>query len=286
MPEPLVLLVILVAAAALILAPLWRSEPEPQADEARETAAVRHRVALEALRDVETDHRAGTLDETAYRDAMAEAEARAVETAATLETVGEEEGHASVGGRGRTIAAVLAGVVALALVVGSTLPVGGIANATIVDQERAAAQEAESRRLATIDDLLERLSDDPRDADTLSDLADAYLAGSEPDDLARAAAALQVLIAVEPDRADAYERIIAAYLRGGDTENARRALTSYESVPSADPAGVAFLDGLIALRGEDDPERAVAAFDRFLELAPGDPRVEMVRGLRDEAAGP
>ena len=47
---------------------------------------------------------------------------------------------------------------------------------------------------------------------------------------------------------------------------------------------MAFFDGLIALRGEDDREAALAAFDRFLELAPDDPRAEMIRGLRDEAA--
>ena len=51
---------------------------------------------------------------------------------------------------------------------------------------------------------------------------------------------------------------------------------------TADPVEVAFLDGLIALSGEDDPERAIRAFDRFLELAPDDPRAPMVHGLRDE----
>jgi hypothetical protein len=47
----------------------------------------------------------------------------------------------------------------------------------------------------------------------------------------------------------------------------------------------AFFDGLIALRGEDDPARAEVAFDRFLELAPDDPRAGMIEGLREEAAG-
>jgi hypothetical protein len=47
---------------------------------------------------------------------------------------------------------------------------------------------------------------------------------------------------------------------------------------------VAFLDGLIALRAERDPGAAVAAFDRFLELAPDDERAVMVERLRDEAA--
>ena len=98
-----------------------------------------------------------------------------------------------------------------------------------------------------------------------------------------AAAALQLLIAVEPDRADAYERIVSAYIRAGDFGNARAALDSYEGRASADPVEVAFFDGLIALRGEGDEERAAAAFDRFLELAPDDPRATMIRSLRAEA---
>ena len=47
---------------------------------------------------------------------------------------------------------------------------------------------------------------------------------------------------------------------------------------------VAFLDGLIALRAENDRQVALAAFDRFLELAPDDERAAMVGRLRDEAA--
>ena len=169
------------------------------------------------------------------------------------------------------------------LVVGSWLPASGIANATDVNEGLAAAQAAEAARQGEIDRLLEALGADPEDTDTLSDLADAYLAGSTGDDLARAAAALQVLIALEPDRADAYERLIGAYLRAGDYVNGRRALDSYEERETADPVEVAFFDGLIALTGENDPEHARAAFDRFLELAPDDPRAEMIRGLRAQA---
>jgi cytochrome c-type biogenesis protein CcmH/NrfG len=126
------------------------------------------------------------------------------------------------------------------------------------------------------------LAKDPEDTDTLSSLADAYLAGSTQDDLVRAAVALQLLIALEPDRADAYERIMTAYLRGGDHANARAAHETYVGLDGADPAEAAFFDGLIAVR-EDDPDAARAAFDRFLELAPDDPRASMVRGLRDQA---
>jgi hypothetical protein len=110
-------------------------------------------------------------------------------------------------------------------------------------------------------------------------LADEYLAGATSADLRRAVAALQVLIALEPERADAYERVIGAYLRADDFANARRALDAYEGIATADPAEVAFYDGFIALRGEGDPAAAAEAFDRFLELAPDDPRAAMVRGL-------
>ena len=165
----------------------------------------------------------------------------------------------------------------------SWLPASGIANATDVNEGLAAAQTAEAARQGEIDRLLDALGADPEDTDTLSDLADAYLAGSTGDELARAAAALQVLIALEPDRADAYERLIGAYLRAGDYVNGRRALDSYEDRETADPVEVAFFDGLIALTGENDPEHARAAFDRFLELAPNDPRAEMIRGLRAQA---
>ncbi len=100
----------------------------------------------------------------------------------------------------------------------------------------------------------------------------------------RAAVALQLLMNLEPERADAYERIVTAYLRAGDYANARAALDSYAALDSADPVEVAFFEGLIALRGEGDGAAARAAFDRFLELAPDDPRAGMVRGLRDEAS--
>ncbi|MBA3403813.1 MAG: hypothetical protein H0U13_03855 [Gemmatimonadaceae bacterium] len=76
---------------------------------------------------------------------------------------------------------------------------------------------------------------------------------------------------------------MSAYLRAGDYPNARAAHDSYADIDEADPVEVAFFDGLIALRGEQDVARATAAFDRFLELAPDDPRAGMIRGQRDAA---
>jgi tetratricopeptide (TPR) repeat protein len=284
MPEALVLAVALALAGVAVLAPLRRPRPSTVADAERDAAAVRHRVALEALRDVEADRRAGSLDDRGYAEQLADAEARAASTAAELSSV-PEPAVSTPDPTGAHVAIGIAAVLGLALVAGSLLPAVGIANATDVNEGLATAQEVEAERQASIERLLAALEADPESPETLSDLADAYLAGSTADDLRRAAAALQVLIALEPDRADAYERVIGAYLRAGDGVNARRALDSYAERETADPVEVAFLDGLIAIGGEDDPERAIAAFDRFLELAPDDPRAPMVRGLRAEATG-
>jgi hypothetical protein len=286
MPEPIVLLLGLLAAAAFVVPPLLRPTATDVPDTGeRDAAAVRHRVALETLRDVEADHRAGSLDDAAYAEQLADAEARAAATRAALE-------RASAGGpdlvaqshRGAVRVGLLAvGAIGIALLAGAMLPPTGIANRTAIDRALADAQDAETARQARIAELLSALQRDGADSAVLSDLADAYLAGSTGDDLARAAVALQALIGLEPDRADAYERVMSAYLRAGDFANARAAHDAYAEVPTADPVELAFFDGLIALRGEDDPEAAAAALGRFLELAPDDPRAGMVRGLRDEA---
>lgn len=281
MPEPLLLVLGLAAAAAWVLRPLW-SSAAPASGEEHDAALLRHRVALEALRDVEIDRRAGSLDDAAYARQLAEAEARAAQTRAAMAQPESSAVRSSRSARGPALAA--AGVVAAALLAGAVIPASGIANRTDVNEGLAAAQATESARQARIEGLQAALAADPRDPDTLSELADAYLAGSSQDDLVRAAVALQVLIALEPERADAYERIMTAYLRSGAYGDARAAYDSYAALESADPVEAAFFDGLIALRGENDPERAQAAFDRFLELAPDDPRAAMIQGLRDEAA--
>lgn len=290
MPEPLILLIGLAAAGALVLGPLGRgdgnAQPLADAPEDREAAELRHRVALEAMRDVEADRRAGSLDEATYAQQLAEAEARAAATGAALESTRAAtplvRRHS---GRSRAMAVAAAGGIATALLIGAAVPGSGIGNATVVNEGLAAAQRSEAARQEEIGRLLERVADEPTDADALSDLADAYLAGSTEEDLVRGAVALRLLIDLEPERADAYERIVTAYIRAGDYANARAALTAYEDLADADAAEVAFLDGLISLRAENDPEAALEAFDRFLELAPEDGRAGMVRGLRDEAAG-
>lgn len=283
MPEPILLVAALAVAGVAVLWPVWRGSPSGgDADDERRSAEMRHRVALESVRDVETDRRAGSLDDAAYAAALAEAESRAALTREAL----DRAAHVAPEPRPRTVPVVplvAAAVIGLALVGGSLVPAAGIASRTEVNEGLAAARAAEAARQHRIEELTAAFAADPEDPAVLSDLADAYLAGSSDADLAAAAAALQLLIAVEPDRADAYERIVSAYIRAGDFGNARAALDSYEGKGSADPVEVAFLDGLIALRGEGDEERAAAAFDRFLELAPDDPRATMIRSLRAEA---
>ena len=284
MPEALILLLGLAVAGGLVLAPLFRRPPVASPpDEGLEAAALRHRVSLEALRDVATDREAGSLDDAAYAEQLAEAEERAALTRAAL-------GHAPVtregpsAGRGRGAALLAAGVIAVVLLGGSLAPATGIANVTEVDEALADARAAEAARQERIGELLDAFAEDPADVETISSLADEYLAGSTQEDLVRAAVSLQLLIELQPGRADAYERIMTAYLRAGDAANARAAHESYAALETADPVEVAFFDGLIALRGENDAGAAVAAFDRFLQLAPDDPRAGMIRGLRDEAS--
>lgn len=282
MPELVPLVAGVVAAGIIVLAPLRSGRAvEPSGEGDRESARIAHRAALEALRDVEADHQAGSLDPAAYAAELAAAEAAAAATRAALDAPPDPPPPTSGARRGTALAA--AAVLGLVLVGGSLIGGTGLANAVIVNQQLAAAQAAEQARQARISELLDAVAADPTDADALSDLADAFLAGPDAD-LPRAAAALQLLINADPGRLDAYERLMTAYLRAGDYPDARAVYDSYVKLDGADPVESVFYDGLIALRGEGDPSRALDAFDRFLELAPNDPRAPMIRGLRDEAA--
>jgi cytochrome c-type biogenesis protein CcmH/NrfG len=283
MPELALLVVGLGVLGIVVLAPVLRARTDSaRADDERDAAELRHRVALEALRDVEADRRAGSLDDASYAVQLADAEVRAAETRVALDRPAVPPAAAGRPVRGAAILA--AAAIGALLLAGWLAPPTGIANQTVTNDALAAAQAAEEARQERIGDLLEALAQDPDDVSALSGLADAYLAGSTAEDLSRAVVTLQALRSIEPDRADVYDRIISAYLRAGDGVNARAALESYREIASADPIEVAFLDGLIALRTEGDAEAAIAAFERFLELAPDDERAAMVRGLRDEAA--
>jgi len=280
MPDLFLLLAGLVVAAALVLAPL-RGREVRNTDDAREPAGLRHRVALEALRDVEADRRSGSLDDASYAAQLAEAEARAAVTRAALDDPAPVAPPRSLSD-GRLAALLAAAVIGVLLVGSWAVPALGVANRTVTNQTLAAAEAAEDARQDRIRELTAALAEDPEDPETLSELADAYLAGTDADDLSTAVVILQALIAIDPDRNDAFERTITAYLRAGDAANARAAHDAYADLDAADPVEVAFFDGLIS-RAEGDAERAVAAFDRFLELAPDDERADMISGLRDEA---
>jgi cytochrome c-type biogenesis protein CcmI len=290
MGELLLLLLVLAATGLAVAWPLLDGRaagvagPTPPAIDDEEVAT-RHRLALEALRDLEADRRAGSLDEESYRQQRAEAESRAVETlppdsASTLPSATAPDPA------GRRVALALGAALAALVLIGFALPEPvGIGERTVEDRPLADAIAAEEARQAEIARLQARIAADPTDARAFSDLADAFLASAADEDQARGAAALLVLINLEPENASAYRRLITAYINAGDWTDARSALDAYEEFAAADEADIPFFRGLIALRGDGDEEEAVLQFDRFLELAPHDPRAAMVLSLRERAAG-
>ena len=298
----LVLTMVLAAlAAGFIVLPLARPAPgdaprsEPGAD--LEALAVRHRIAVESLRDVEADHRAGIQDEAGYLAQRAEAEERAALTLAALEAARERQEAGAAGPRATTpttgrdprgsirVLAIVAGALVLLLMAGTLLPAPlSLANGTVVDQQLAAAQAAEQQRLAEIDRLRGLLASNPRDAASLVELANLYLSGGSATDRTTAAQLLLFAIQLEPKNADAYRLLITAYISAGDYPDATAATDAFAKVVPGS-ADVSFFRGLIALQGSGDRAAAVRWFDAFLAAAPDDPRAAMVRSLRAEAAG-
>jgi cytochrome c-type biogenesis protein CcmH/NrfG len=254
--ELVLLLGLGLAVAAFVALPLWRdpAPPDPVLVLAEDEAAlIRHRIAVEALRDVEVDRRAGSLDDAAYAEQRAEAEARAVATLAELEAAPPPT-PSRTRADGRRAGLLIGGALMGALLVGSLLPAPiGLANRTTVD------------------------------AAGLSALADEYLARNAPGDLARGAALLLAVIREEPENQSAYQRLITAYLQAEDYADAGAATDALAAL-APDSADVPFFRGLIALRGAGDKRAATEQFDRFLQLAPDDPRAVMVRALRAQAA--
>jgi tetratricopeptide (TPR) repeat protein len=151
-----------------------------------------------------------------------------------------------------------------------------------VNQPLAEARAAEAQRQTEIERLLDAVSADPSDTAALSDLADAYLAGSTAEDLQRAAVTLLALIGTDPDDPEPYGRLITAYIRAKDWTDAAAATDALAEL-APDSADVPFFRGLIAWQGDGDAETAILAFDEFLSAAPDDPRVPMIRALRAEA---
>jgi len=278
------------ATAGAIAWPLLRERPSGSASldtqAEAEARALRHRVALEGLLDVEADRRAGSLDDASYRRERAEAEERAAETLTQpVESAAPPPPAAVAPAKGRRTATWLGAGLAAALLVGFALPApAGLAERTVVNQGLADALAREATRQATIKRLLNELAANPQDAKVLSDLADAYLAASSAEDLKRAAVSLQVLLAVDPTNRSAYQRLITAYISAADWPDALAATDSYAGIAGSSAPDIPFFRGLIAFR-QGDNATAMGYFDRFLQLAPKDDRAAMVTSLRAEAAG-
>jgi cytochrome c-type biogenesis protein CcmH len=289
MPDPAqwaLLAVIGLAVAAVIAWPLLRPGSRSVSFDMHaeaEARALRHRVALDALLDVEADRRAGSLDDASYERERAEAEARAAET--LMPPPVEAPALAAAPARGRAMVVALAALIALALLVGFALPGSiGLGQRTVVNQALADAMSQEADRQVEIQRLLGLFEANPRDAGVVSDLADAYLAGDSAEDLQRAAVALQILLALEPENHSAYRRLINAYMVTAHYDDAQATTDSYATIAGPDEPDIPFYRGLIAFR-RGDSATAVREFDRFLALAPDDGRVSMVSSLRAEAAG-
>ena len=280
------LLLLILVAGTVTLAVAWPlldgREPtaDPEPDPEREAARVRHGLALEALRDIEADRRAGSLDDETYRAQREEAEAHAARTLRALEaTEPSEERDGNVEaeyepppGRSRRwrLPALVGGVVTLLLLAAFAAPPPfGIA-------ERDA-------RLERIRQLTDTVSANPRDVDALGELSDLYVAGGTADDVSKALVSLVLMRDAAPRSRDANQRLVTLLVRTGLWDDADAAVDHYADVVGEDDPDIPFFRGLVA-RGIGDDEEAVRQFDRFLELAPDDPRAEMIRGLRDDLA--
>jgi cytochrome c-type biogenesis protein CcmH/NrfG len=280
--EPALLAVIALIAAAIVGLPLLRHQtaPAPGPDrmaDAIESAELRHRVGLEALRDVESDRRAGSLDDSTYARLRAEAEAEAARSLARLDRTRDAVGrHGSPPAArpdqvARRLAAIIGAALVVSIAVGYLLPAPvGLASQTVDVRQRA------------LERSLARVEANPRDPQALSQLADALLATGDPADRARGAQVLIALIGLQAENVDAYRRLITAYIQAGDYRNAAAATDSLAAEAPEGAPDVPFFRGLIA-RGEGRKADAAREFERFLELAPDDPRAPMVRRLLEEA---
>jgi len=288
----LVLLVVLLAAGLVVAGPiLWPARTgveAPTGDEDATGLALRHRIAVESLHDVEADRRAGSLDREGYEAARAEAEERAARTLAALEAAPAQVPDAPNGLRATTSSRRVAGLVGVGIValilLGSFLPAPlTLANRTVVNTQLAAQQAAEAARQEAIRRLETTLAAKP-DAAGLVQLANLYLQGGSYAGVQRAARLLILAIGLDSRQSDAYRLLITAYIQTGDYKDATAATDSYAKVAPESP-DIPFFRGLIAYQGSGDRAAAVRWFDAFLQAAPDDPRAVMVRSLRAEATG-
>lgn len=275
MPDPtelLVVAVLLLVVGGAAAIPLWRRASPSRLPDAFDDVEIRHRVALDALRDVEADRQAGSLDDASYAASRQEAEVVAAETLRALDASrARAASRRAPRGDGARRPLALAGVlVAGAVLLGLLAPPPlGVANRTL-DPRRDRIEEA-----------LVRFEANDSDPQAISDLADAYLAGDTLADLQRAQAALVLLINLQPANASAYARLATAQLRAGALDAASQTLDRMET-EAGDSPDLPFLRGLVARENGDDAE-ARRQFGLFIEEAPNDPRVPMVRALLDGA---
>jgi cytochrome c-type biogenesis protein CcmH/NrfG len=287
-----ILIVVIGAVVAFVGWPLLRTGPRLPSgpDDVLATLTLRHRLGVEALRDVEADFRAGSLDDASYVQLRAEAEERVATTLADLDRARAVGMRRQPGTRtelrgSRRLALALGGGLALLLAAGVLLPGPvSLANGTVVDRQLAAAQAAERQRQAEIGRLRDQLVSHPNDPTTLVRLAMLYLDGGTASDHKTAARLLIIAIQLDPRNTDAYRLLITAYIAADDYSDAGAATDSLAKVAPSLP-DVLFFRGLIALRGRGDGTEAVRWFDAFLAVAQDDPRAAMVRSLRAQAAG-
>ena len=288
MPEPLIFAAVAILAGVVVAMPILLESPERRAprlpEEDRDALVLRHRIAIESLRDVEADHRAGSLDEPTYRSERAAAEQRAIATRAALDAAPAPPEEPR-GRDGRLVVAGIGIVLGVLLVAGVVLRVPvDLANATVTNTALAEQMAQAAARDAQITELRGRLRADPQDTEALTELADLYLATGTQAGRTAAAPLLLLLVNLEPENTDALTKLATAYLQSGQQDDASAVVDRLEQV---DPSSidVPFFRGLIA-RQRGDAAAARAAFDAFLSAAPDDPRAPMIRGLRAELDAP
>lgn len=288
MPEPLIFAAVAILAGVVVAMPILLESPERRAprlpEEDRDALVLRHRIAVESLRDVEADHRAGSLDEATYRAERALAERRAIATRAALDAAPAPP-EEPLGRDGRLVVAGIGIVLGVLLVAGVVLRVPvDLANATVTNTTLAEQMAQAAARDARITELRGRLRADPQDTEALTGLADLYLATGTQADRNAAAPLLLLLVNLEPENTDALTKLATAYLQSGQQDDASAVVDRLEQV---DPSSidVPFFRGLIA-RQRGDAAAARAAFDAFLAAAPDDARASMVRGLLAELDAP
>ena len=286
---PLALLVAFGLTAVAAVAVLWpyhrgsaavlQRLADPLEDERRR--ALRH------LRDLDEDRGAGKLDEAGYRDARAEAEARAVAVLRALEAregTGELAGGLREvrrpapsgatrrpGGRlpgrrwpRRAVAALIGVVVvagAAALVDGA---VGDRGTGQMITGQAATGDAPGSPGAASLEGLERRVREHPGDVAAHLTLAERYLDAGR---LKEATLAYLGALKLDPSNVEANTQLGLLLFRSGLPEPGLR---SVEQALAADPRypEALYAKGLILFMGLRQPKAAVPSLRSYLQVAP------------------